>query len=199
MRVRAPWRDSPDTTIGPPGSSSTRAGPALRVATRTGTASDPTGQVGEKASHPVGPDDRSPGRVTVRAAIGDQDDVGVEQVGHTTLVAGDQGHHELADQCRGGRGYPGTRRGSLGSPAPGAVPAVADLAPGPHRDLPAGRLALADRRGDDREGLAEDVGEEQHGSLHRRQGVEQHQETQGERLGQLGVLLGGPLRADGIR
>jgi len=63
-----------------------------------------------------------------------------------------------------------------------------DALPGAGEDLPAVHLGLAGDPGHVRVAVAEHLAQHEHRPLHRREGLEQHEERHGQRVGQLGVL-----------
>jgi hypothetical protein len=83
------------------------------------------------------------------------------------------------------------RAGAEGSP--GARPGRVQLAPGARDALPARRIAFSEDLGDGPVGFVEHVTEEESDSLVRAEGVKQAQETERQRLSELGRFPGVPV------
>ena len=107
------------------------------------------------------------------AAVADEGDVGGEQGQRGVEVAGAHGEGEATGEIPVGVVGPALERGTR----------LADAAAGPAGGLAAGLGGAADDLGDLGEGHGEHVGEEEHRPVLGAEGVEHHQEAEGERGG----------------
>jgi hypothetical protein len=131
----------------------------------------------EQAGHPAGTDDRAASGPAFGTTVGNAYDLRRQAGDDLVHVAGSQRTEQAADEFAVGRGG---LAGLLFRPEPAA---------GPAGDLPACRLGASHRGSDLGVGHLEYVRQHENRPLDRCQLVEQHQEAEGQGVGQLGRAL----------
>jgi hypothetical protein len=151
----------------------------------------PQGRAGDTApaeqgdEHPhdrLPPGQRLPDRLRLAAPVPVGHHVGREHAEQRVHVAARGGLEEPAGEFLALRPPGRGRRGGARLPPRG------DALAGAGEDLPAVHLGLADDPRHVRVAVPEHLAQHEHRPLHRREGLEQHEERHGQRVGQLGVL-----------
>ena len=133
------------------------------------------GDVAQQSTDAVEPDDGAASSMQVAAPIADQHDIVTE---HATKVV------DLTE--RAGREKRVQQIVAAGSSGLEQLTFLAHVATRTRRDLSARLLAAVHHRGDGGVRLGEHVGQQKHRSLDRRQPLQDGEEADGQRLGQLG-------------
>jgi hypothetical protein len=144
----------------------------------------PAEQSENEPGNPFRPVQRLTQDLALAAAVADRDHVRGEQAQQRAQVPAARRLEETA-------GYLVTLL--AGGVEPGL--ALVNMAPGADEDLPAVRLGLACDLGDLGIRVAEDLVQEEHGTLGRRQAFEQDEERHGQGIGHFGALRGIIVRA----
>jgi hypothetical protein len=142
----------------------------------------PAEETGQQPGDPFPPVQRRADRLRLAAAVGVEHHVGREHAEQRVHVAARRGLEEPAGQLLAFRPPP------RGQCAVTCLPSGGDVLPGAGEDLPAVHLGLAGDPRHIRVAVPEHLAQHEHRPLHRREGLQQHEERHGQRVSQLGVL-----------